>query len=218
MRDFLLAVETMYLVIMSVDALRITITESGTTTTWRRPNMRTLRGFLWEGWSPNDFESAAVLEESEVYFGGRLAFDLGAQTHRLRGILRDARPEWDSADERVDYFRRAGELEIVSIVISSPGRIELGGLAGVIRELRLFLKDLRFRNRQEQEQNELELEAARQLLLRLGADPHYMVVTRAHLLLSLGAARLQRLEKRGLLMHLDETLLGVADEDSGRES
>lgn len=58
---------------------------------------------------------------------------------------------------RGEYLSSKEELNIKRIVITSPGGFSLEGLGEPIRELREFIKDMRYRNRQEREKGDLEI-------------------------------------------------------------
>lgn len=62
----------------------------------------------------------------------------------------------------------AEALKIERIHVESPGIIDLSGLGEPIRELREFLKDLRFRSRHEKTEGELRIIAQIQELMRSG--------------------------------------------------
>jgi hypothetical protein len=56
-----------------------------------------------------------------------------------------------------EFLSSAHELKIRKIAISSPGGFSLEGLGEPLRELREFIKDMCYRNRQEREKGNLEI-------------------------------------------------------------
>jgi len=56
-----------------------------------------------------------------------------------------------------EYLPSTHELRIKKIAIASPGGFSLEGLGEPLRELREFIKDLCYRNRQERHKGDLEI-------------------------------------------------------------
>lgn len=56
-----------------------------------------------------------------------------------------------------EYLTASNELRIKKIAISSPGGFSLAGLGEPLREVREFIKDLCYRNRQERQKGDLEI-------------------------------------------------------------
>lgn len=95
----------------------------------------------------------------------------------------------------------ASTLRVAGIRISSPGPISLQGLGEPLRELREFVKDLWYRNRQEKARGDLELESARlklqELQRQLGAPSDEAPLNKASIFLSNGAKAINQLSSEG---------------------
>lgn len=82
---------------------------------------------------------------------------MGGQTaDRLAQVLPSSEIEYYVSNPS-EYLPPTHELKIKKIAIASPGGFSLEGLGEPLRELREFIKDLCYRNRQEREKGDLEI-------------------------------------------------------------
>jgi hypothetical protein len=99
-------------------------------------------------------------------------------------------------------------LTIVSIEMSSPGGISLAGLGEPIQQLREFIKDLWYRNKQEKQKGELEiLREYLSIESEFGPLPPTVVERLAPEALE-GVRVLDQLEQEGKLVEIPSTLGG----------
>jgi hypothetical protein len=110
--------------------------------------------------------------------------------------------------QNVFELRPELRLTIVSVEMSSPGGISLAGLGEPIQQLREFIKDLWYRNKQEKQQGELEI--LRQYLSiqrEFGPLPPAVTDRLAPKVLD-GVRVLDQLEQQGKLVEIPSTIGG----------
>lgn len=80
----------------------------------------------------------------------------GQAGDRLSQVLPSSEVEY-YVNNPSEYLPPTHELKIKKIAIASPGGFSLEGLGEPLREVREFIKDLCYRNRQEREKGDLEI-------------------------------------------------------------
>lgn len=80
----------------------------------------------------------------------------GQAVDRLAQVLPQSEVEYYASNPS-EYLPSTHELRIKKIAMASPGGFSLEGLGEPLRELREFIKDLCYRNRQERQKGDLEI-------------------------------------------------------------
>ena len=128
---------------------------------------------------------------------GRLSaqFDYGQERGQLLMALRSGAYTWI----------RGSALSVQAIHMSSPGSISFTGLGEPIRQLRLLIKDLWYRNRQEKEKGLLAIELMRRQLDQLefpGSVREAGSIDGATMLMTHAVGDLVEMEDRGLVVDI----------------